>query len=295
MLHVICGAPCAGKTSYVEKHASEGALVIDTDKIANAFGGSEHQASGHHLKVALDARSVAIDHALKSGADTWLIDTLPNEARLKQYQDAGAEVVLIDTPIEECFTRAQKRPQGTREAIEKWRANSDSLFNNVSIRRVTMSETVNQVNTNTAEPERTFTQEEMDAIIGDRLKRERAKYADYDSLREKASKYDEIEEQSKSMLQRETERADGLQKELDDMKKASAVRELRERIANETGVPYQLLTADTEDGCAEQAKAILSFAKPDGYPSVKDGGETRHSPGKKSTRDQFAEFMKDNF
>ena len=30
-----------------------------------------------------------------------------------------------------------------------------------------------------AEPERTFTQAEMDAIIGDRLKRERAKYADY--------------------------------------------------------------------------------------------------------------------
>ena len=40
-----------------------------------------------------------------------------------------------------------------------------------------MSETVNQDTQQTAaEPERTFTQSEMDAIIRDRLKRERAVY-----------------------------------------------------------------------------------------------------------------------
>ena len=143
--------------------------------------------------------------------------------------------------------------------------------------------------------ERTFTQAEVDEMVKTRLGRERSKYADYDDLKAKAAKYDEIEERSKSMLQRETERADDLQKQLDDMKKAQTVRELRTRVAESTGVPYLLLTADTEEGCEEQAKAIMAFAKPDGYPKVKDGGEVHHSPGKKTTREQFAEFMKENF
>ncbi len=40
-------------------------------------------------------------------------------------------------------------------------------------------------------PEKTFTQGEMDAIIGERLAREREKYADYDILKAKAAKFDE--------------------------------------------------------------------------------------------------------
>lgn len=39
--------------------------------------------------------------------------------------------------------------------------------------------------------DKTFTQAEMDSIIEGRLARERQKYADYDDLKEKASKYDE--------------------------------------------------------------------------------------------------------
>lgn len=156
-------------------------------------------------------------------------------------------------------------------------------------------ETVNQGTTNETNDERVFTQAEVDAIVGDRLKRDRQKYADYETLKDKASKYDEIEEQSKTALQRETERADALAKELDDLKRASEVRSLRAKVAEETGVPYSLLTADTEEECEEQAKAILSFAKPNAYPNVPDGGEPHHSPGKKTTRDQFAEFMKERF
>jgi len=45
-----------------------------------------------------------------------------------------------------------------------------------------------------AEPERTFTQAEMDAIIGDRLKRERAKYADYEDVKAKAQQFDAAQE-----------------------------------------------------------------------------------------------------
>ena len=49
------------------------------------------------------------------------------------------------------------------------------------------NETVNQeVEQATEQAEKTFTQSELDQIIGERLKREREKYPDYDALKEKA-------------------------------------------------------------------------------------------------------------
>ena len=77
------------------------------------------------------------------------------------------------------------------------------------------NETVNQENTDKNPETSTFTQEQVDAIVAERLKRERAKYADYDDLKTKATKYDEAEEASKSELQKATEKAAALQKRLD--------------------------------------------------------------------------------
>jgi SMC interacting uncharacterized protein involved in chromosome segregation len=150
------------------------------------------------------------------------------------------------------------------------------------------NETVNQENTENTQ-ERTFTQAEVDRIIKDRLERDHAKYSDYEELKEKASKYDEFEEASKSELEKATEKAKKLQSELDTLKKANKVRDIRSSVASEMGVPVELLSGDDEDSCKAQAEAILKFAKPS-YPNVKDGGETtRTSSG--STRDQFAKWM----
>ena len=41
---------------------------------------------------------------------------------------------------------------------------------------------------------RTFTQEEVNAIVGKRLAEEKGKYSDYEDLKAKAAKYDEAEE-----------------------------------------------------------------------------------------------------
>lgn len=45
-------------------------------------------------------------------------------------------------------------------------------------------------------------QRDLDKIVGERLAREREKYADYDELKAKASKFDEVEAASKSELQK---------------------------------------------------------------------------------------------
>lgn len=55
-----------------------------------------------------------------------------------------------------------------------------------------------------ASSEKTYkTQAEVDAIVRDRLARERSKYTDYDELKAKAAKLDELEAASQSELERE--------------------------------------------------------------------------------------------
>lgn len=152
-------------------------------------------------------------------------------------------------------------------------------------------ETVNQENQATEETTgKTFTQEELNAIVQDRLTRDRQKYADYDELKEKAGKFDQLEEASKSELQKMTEKADALQTELDKLKSENLVREARQKVAAETGVPVTLLTGSTEEECKAQAEAINAYARPASYPRVKDGGEPLKR-GETSTRDQFADWL----
>ena len=117
-------------------------------------------------------------------------------------------------------------------------------------------ETVIQGKQSAEGEQKTFSQEEVDSIVAERLKRDRQKFADYDELKQKASKFDEMQEANKTELQKATERAEKAEKEIADMKQANSIREIRSKISKETGVPENLLTGNTEDDCKTQAEAI---------------------------------------
>ena len=150
-----------------------------------------------------------------------------------------------------------------------------------------MAETVNQEQTTStpaAPAERTFTQSELDAIVVDRLGRERQKYADYEDLKVKAARYEDAETRARQ--------GEVWKQELDALKKAEAVRLLREKVAGETGVPASLLTGETEEACRAQAEGMLTWKgeqKPAGYPEVRDAGEIHAGGG--TTRDRFADWF----
>ena len=152
------------------------------------------------------------------------------------------------------------------------------------------NETVNQETQNVSGEQKTFTQEEVNSIVAERLGRDRQKYADYDSLKEKAKQFDELQEANKSALEKANERANKLESELAEIKKANEVRDIRSRISQETGVPLELLTADNEEDCKKQAAAINAFAMPKSYPSVEDGGEVGGTL-KQTTSQQFKEWF----
>lgn len=125
--------------------------------------------------------------------------------------------------------------------------------------------------------EKTFTQAELNAIVQKRVGELTSKYGNYEELKEKALKYDQIEEESKTELQKATEKAESLQSQLDALKAANQERELKERIAAETGVPASLLRGSSETDLKAQAEGIMGFVKASGsaYPSVRDGGEAK--------------------
>ena len=151
-----------------------------------------------------------------------------------------------------------------------------------------MENTNETVNQETKEV-KTFTQDEVNNIVNDRLARERKKYEgiDLEALKTKAAEFDRMEEANKSELEKANDRANKLAVELENIKKAEEVRVIRQKVSDETGVPVNLLTASTEDECTEQANAIKAFAVPSGYPSVKDGGEPQ-TMSKQSARDEFS-------
>lgn len=143
--------------------------------------------------------------------------------------------------------------------------------------------------TQDAPQERTFTQSEVDRIVTKRL----SDFSDYEELKAKAAKFDEAEEANKSELQKAIDRANALQSQLDDLQQRDTVRQVRDEVSKETGVPASLLTASTKEECEAQAKAIAEYkaqTAPSAYPTVKDGGDPQMN-AKKTTRDQFADWL----
>ena len=151
--------------------------------------------------------------------------------------------------------------------------------------------TTAQAGTNEATEPRTFTQEEVNGFFNKRYGELMAKVNEYE---DKAKKYDEMEAKNKTELQKAQERAEELEAKLKKKESEEAIREVRKKVADDLKVPADLLTGETEDACRAQAQAIMSFATSQGYPTVKDGGESNPTQ-KKSTRDSFKEWADSNF
>ena len=99
-------------------------------------------------------------------------------------------------------------------------------------------------------------QEEFDKALAKRLERERAKFADYDTLREKASKFDEVQEASKSELQKAQERAEAAEKRATEFEHVA----LRTRIATEMGVIPEVIQGTDEETMRASAQRVLDWA-----------------------------------
>ena len=121
--------------------------------------------------------------------------------------------------------------------------------------------------------EKTFTQAEMDAIIGERIGRLKAKYADYDELKTKAAAYDEAAEASKSELEKAVEERDKLKAKLAKLEADAERAEQVAKYAAEAGVDAETLSR-MEGDVRENAEFLKQkMANAPKYGQVVDGGE----------------------
>ena len=96
-------------------------------------------------------------------------------------------------------------------------------------------------------------QEQLNSVLADRLRRERAKYADYAELKEQAASVAAL-----------TTRAEEAEAKLAELTHANEVRSWRDALAAEYGVPADALRGDTKEALEEHAVQLQSLlsAKP---------------------------------
>jgi len=108
--------------------------------------------------------------------------------------------------------------------------------------------------------ERTFTQQEVNRMVGDARQKERAKYADYDELKAQAEAHADY---------------DDVVAERDRLKAAEERSALVAKVAAASGVPATLvamLDGADEEALAAQAAEVAKAIKAKAYPNVDDDG-----------------------
>lgn len=121
-------------------------------------------------------------------------------------------------------------------------------------------------------------QEDFDKRLASRLERERAKFADYDDLKSKATKFSEYEDAQKSVAEKQAERLAAVEAELN----AERTTRSRLEIASKHNIPadyMDLLTGSDPDSLESQAVRIAALVpqKPVG-PLVPKQGNTPTAP-----------------
>jgi hypothetical protein len=118
-VHIVCGAPGSGKTTFVRKHAKPGDWIIDFDDIREAIGASRYSDNPRDIKGALSHR----DQMLRAlslgtrGTEAWLVVMAPTRAERDAWCTAlgkdKASIHVIPTGTYECKRRIEM--DNTRE------------------------------------------------------------------------------------------------------------------------------------------------------------------------------------
>ena len=129
------------------------------------------------------------------------------------------------------------------------------------------------------------TQEALNSIIESRLQRERAKYADYEHLKEEAGKVDGL-----------VAERDNLKSQLEELEKENGVFKQKEQrrlwaeeVSKEYGVPTEALRGETKEELTAHAEVLKSYIV--SAPIVRGDGKSPSAPAATSTRDMFANAL----
>jgi len=117
-LVLVCGAPCSGKTKFVESKAGAHDLIIDLDTIASGLAGTTRHAwrRSDWLTLALKARNALLMQLGEEASvyqRAWLIVGAPNRLEREWWRDRlhPERIVVLETGQDTCLDRLFADPE----------------------------------------------------------------------------------------------------------------------------------------------------------------------------------------
>lgn len=126
MIYLIYGPPCAGKSTYIKAHMTEGDIVCDVDLIYSAISGRKpHDADlwVHETALLLKDRLLDIIRDREGGCkDAYVVSlaNTPEKLQTDMERVNADEAILIYASKEVCLERAKDRPPYFSLLIEEW-------------------------------------------------------------------------------------------------------------------------------------------------------------------------------
>lgn len=133
-VYLVVGASCSGKSTWVEKNATEDDLILDFDKIWQMISINPKYKKPNRLKpVAFAIRESLMDQIkMRNGkwVNAYILSTEPYVMNRKRLIDNLGidEVIYMDTPKEECIKRLYDNPNG--RDIEEYTNYINSFYDN---------------------------------------------------------------------------------------------------------------------------------------------------------------------
>ncbi|MBR4152056.1 MAG: hypothetical protein IKT98_03785 [Selenomonadaceae bacterium] len=124
-VYLVYGAPCSGKTTFVDSIKGNSDLVVDMDNIWACITGGDRYEKPDALKViAFNVRDCLLD-MVKTRAGKWekayIITGAPRASDRRRYIDRyGAELIHIDTDKEECLKRLYGDCKRQKQHVKAW-------------------------------------------------------------------------------------------------------------------------------------------------------------------------------
>lgn len=120
-VYIVYGAPCSGKSYYVDSVATDKDLIIDIDRIYNALNNSR---SDKLLNTVMNTYRYLLD-IVKTRNGLWnnayIIRGLPNAMERKRLSDMlDAELIFIDTDKKTCLERSKEKSSDYYKFVEDW-------------------------------------------------------------------------------------------------------------------------------------------------------------------------------
>lgn len=131
-VYLVHGAPCSGKTSFVNSIKGNSDLLIDIDNIWQCITGRERYYKPNALKQDMFAvRDCLIDRVKRrvgNWESAWIVSSeafkTPREELAKR---CGAEIIHIDTDRETCLARLYQ-DESRRDVREQWEKYIEEYF-----------------------------------------------------------------------------------------------------------------------------------------------------------------------